>query len=250
MSLAITIQELRREVGRYAGFGADPAAFDPASALMVDDSIRNGLREFYFGFVDGQPHSWSFLKVFHTVPLSAGIAQYDVPAEFVRMASNLTIDGEDYPCREVPEDVVRTSGQKTTETGIPKYFAVLPNGSGGVDCQPLHKLQFYPVPNKVMTASFWYMRDPVIDFSGCNLFGGAAHAKTILQCCLAQAEITMNVESMGQGAGFHTSKAREMMVASIDADRRLQGLPDLQRQTAQQQGQSPRQQGQTSQQQG
>jgi hypothetical protein len=236
MSLAITIQELRREVGRYAGFGSDPVAFDPSSAMMVDDSIRNGLREFYFGFVDGQPHIWSFLKAYHTLPLDSGVAQYDLPASFVRMASNITISGEDYPCREVTEDVVRTAGQRTVETGTPKYVAILPNGSGGVDCQPLHKLQFYPVPDKVMVASFWYMRDPAIDFSGCNLFGGAAHAKTILQCCLAQAEITMNVESMGQGTGFHTSKARELLSASIDADRRLLGLPDLQRQMAPQQG--------------
>lgn len=228
MSLKMTVAELRRELGRYLGVGSGPDEFESKAALAIDDAIRNGLREFYFPFVDGEPHNWSFLSSLVNLSLVNAQASYELPADFLRVSSVVTIDGKEYPCRQITESAIRTMGQQSQESGVPLYYAIVPDGHDSG--RPKHKIRFYPVPDESMTASLWVLSDPLFDLDSDDVPGGAVHARAMLQCCLAAAEQSLNIETVGPGGGLHTAKASVMLLSSIDADRRLQGLDPLPRQ--------------------
>lgn len=229
MSLAITVQELRREVARYLGYGP-VSGLDSRQTDNVNDVVRKGVREFYFGYQDGEPHDWSFLRKHLPLELSSGQFEYDLPADFIRITHRPTISGTDYPLRLLPESLIRSQRQQGSESGDPLYVAIVPNGNESGTGRPLNKLQVYPVPDEVKTLDLWYLHDPGLDMAATsNLLGSAAYAQAISFCCLSQAEQMFNVESLGSASGFYTTQARMAKMVAVDQDRSMQGLPPVDR---------------------
>lgn len=220
MSMQLMKAEARREVARYLGFGD---VMSSTEAAVIDDAVLNGLREFYFHHFGGGGHDWSFLTKRGTVAFEAAVDDYELPGDFLRLSSVVTIAGAEFPCSQITESAMRMLGHRESESGTPIYFAIVP--SEVIDGRQRYSLQFFPVPAAEGQAVFRYLFDPLVDPDVVVLPGGPVHAKTILQCMLAQAERSMNLESVAPTGGPHQIKAEAMLMASIDADRRLQGLP-------------------------
>lgn len=222
MSLGITYAEIRRHVGRLLGFGADPDAFDSNGVLAVDDAIRAGLRDFYFPSANGSPYEWSFLRKLNATTFVTGTREYSLPADFVRVASALTVSGDSYPLRQVNDSELRSMSQAIAESGDPLYFAVIPNETQIALGVTAYKLTFYPAPAVTDVVEFWYSFSPTVDLASGGPLGGVNHGRTIIECCLAQAEMMQNLESIPQGGGLHIQKAEFLLNLSIESDRSLQ----------------------------
>lgn len=63
-SLAVTINQLRSELGRYYGFGRTYASMTASQQADVDATIDRGLRQFFAPPIlqDGTSHVWSFMR--------------------------------------------------------------------------------------------------------------------------------------------------------------------------------------------
>jgi hypothetical protein len=239
MSLGITYAEIRRNVGRLLGFGADPDTFDPSSVLAVDDAIRAGLRDFYWPSVNGAPYDWSFLRKTATISLVSGTATYALPSDFVRISSALTVAGGNYPLSQISSSGLRTLGHTASESGDPVYFAISIDGTNLLLGDTRYQLGLYPVPDASSVLTYGYVFSPTVNLNTGSPLGGVNHSAAIVECCLARAELAMNLESLNQTGGIHLGRAERMLAISIESDRNLQSTssPVSQTQQSIQQGQ-------------
>lgn len=226
-NVQLSYSEIRRNVGRLLGFGSDPDTFDASSVLATDDAIRSGLRDFYWPSVNGAPYEWSFLRKLISITLSASSRQYSLPVNFVRLASAITIDGEDYPLRQISESAIRSMSQSNPESGNPVYFAIVPDETAIASGDTAYKLSFYPVPDDSSSVvQFWYAFSPMIDLTAGGPLGGVNYSSAVIECCLARAELAMNLESLNQTGGIHIVRAERSLSMAIESDRNLQaGIP-------------------------
>jgi hypothetical protein len=222
MSLGITFAEVRRHVGRLLGFGADPDSYDSNAILAVDDAIRAGLRDFYFPSINGAPYEWSFLRKLGSITFVSGTAAYTMPSGFVRMASRMVVSGDSFPLRQLSDGDIRSMSQALSESGDPLYFAIVPDEALIATGVTAYKATFYPVPNTTDTVRFWHTFSPTVDLDTGGPIGGVNHGRAIIQCCLAQAEIMLNLESIPETGGLHISKAEQLLSLAIESDRDLQ----------------------------
>ena len=96
----------------------------------------------------------------------------------------------------------------------PKLAAIRPISSDGSNGQRF-QLMLYPKPDKAYTLSYRYHALPgKIDSSYPYPKGGAAHAETILESCLAVAEARMD-----NNAGIHAAAFQNRLNASIAYDK-------------------------------
>ena len=220
--LRVTYDEIRRHVGRFLGFGSIPDAFEASQSLAVEDTIRQGLRDVYFPSINGAPYEWSFLKRYTELQFSGGNT-FALPTSFVRLASQVTVPGLGYPLRQVSESALRSMAIDSTESGAPVYYALSADGDALQLGVTLYQMRLFPVPPAASGhAEFWYHTSPEIDLDEGGPLGGIDLAATIIECCLARAELAQNVESLGQGGGVHLARSQEMLRRSIEADRVLQ----------------------------
>lgn len=220
--LRVTYDEIRRHVGRFLGFGSSPDAFEASQSLAVEDTIRQGLRDVYFPSINGAPYEWSFLKRYTELQFSGG-GTFALPTSFVRLASQVTVPGLGYPLRQVSESALRSMAIDSSETGPPIYYALSADGDALQLGVTLYRMRLFPVPPADSGyAEFWYHTSPEIDLDEGGPLGGIDLAATIVECCLARAELAQNVESLGQGGGVHLARSQEMLRRSIEADRALQ----------------------------
>lgn len=220
--LRVTYDEIRRHVGRFLGFGSIPDAFEASQSLAVEDTIRQGLRDVYFPSINGAPYEWSFLKRYTELQFSGGNT-FALPTSFVRLASQVTVPGLGYPLRQVSESALRSMAIDSTESGAPVYYALSADGDALQLGVTLYQMRLFPVPPADSGhAEFWYHTSPEIDLDEGGPLGGIDLAATIIECCLARAELAQNVESLGQGGGVHLARSQEMLRRSIEADRVLQ----------------------------
>lgn len=234
MSLVLTYAEIRRAVGRLLGFGADPAAFDPSAILAVDDAMRAGLRDFYWPSINGAPYDWSFLRKSATFSLLNATPAYSFPTDFARLSSAITIAGSSFRLRQVSSSVIRTMGAAASESGSPVYFSVSIDGAAIAAGNTRYVATLFPVPNASATLTYGYIFSPSVDFTTGGPLGGDNHASAIIECCLARAELSMNLESLQQTGGIHISRSAQLLSLAIESDRDLQAEVSPVSQTMQQ----------------
>lgn len=214
--LTITYAEIRRRLGRYLGLGTDPTSWEASEVTAVDDAIKKGLRCFYFPEGE-QPHSWSFLRKPVSVALAAGVAWYDLPADFVALESVFSVDDGSVAIEQIDALLLRVKIANEGATGSPLQCSVRSNaGSTG------YQVGLYPVPSAVASVECWYIHDPSgISSDIQSPKGGADHSETIAAACLAAAEMELKPESIGEGGGMQYQLFQAKLAQSIARDIRL-----------------------------
>jgi hypothetical protein len=219
MTLAVTYDKLRREVGRFLGYGRTTASWSSTQTEDVADILESGLRRFYFPLVsagEGQQglHRWSFLQPLATLEVSSGTRAYDLPEDFAGGLECFTFAaGSDLAkTYRAEEEKVRSLHAKADLNGPPRYFAIRPKVSvDGVATR--YEVIFYPVPDATYTLSYRYAVEPgSLDAANSMPLGGAVHGETILEACLAAAE------KLNDEEGLHSKRFAERMSASIQMD--------------------------------
>ena len=221
-SLAVDVKQLRIKVAHLLGFGRDYDALSDSQKDWVKDCIHSGLRRFYWPEPDasGVSHSWSFMKPIKTLTMVAGQWQYDMPGEFASIegAITSTSTSTNYP-------VIRLTGQQsiremrqtqTGATGHPTAAALEWLEHEGVTGQRA-QLSFFPTPDAAYEVEYQMvvLAEALTDVRRFP-YGGAVHAETIVESCLAVAESRFNGT-----IGVHAAEFQKRLAVSISQDSQL-----------------------------
>lgn len=221
MSLALTYNEIRREVGRFLGFTADYANWPSDDATTVADAIRRGSRRFYFHapvqigeqLVAG--HHWSFLEKELDVTLTASVFN-NLPSDFLRMSEPPTIDGGEYPLEEVSESKIRDLQNDSDGIGDPVYYAIKRNDAAS---DLAYRIMLYPTPTAGQVLSGWYTFDPPEIGASQEPIVPSIHAECFLESILAAADEMMNYET--GAAGQHQQRFQSLLSAAVLHDQTI-----------------------------
>lgn len=221
--------DIAGDVGVYLGWGPGEKngglAWDDEQQKRIDRYMKSGLRSFYFPApIDGVMYEWSFLKPIATLTLVESVDTVALPDDFGGFESVITIQPSGteirapWTIRLTLEAAVRASyAECPTTTGRPLQAALVAEKGVSLSKSSRQHLRFWPLPDTDYEVQFqYYLLPDYYDGSKPYAYGGAAHAETILESCLAQAEL--KGDDMGDGP--HAMKFKERLAASISMDRK------------------------------
>tara|TARA_R100001129_G_scaffold185658_1_gene174567 strand:+ start:700 stop:1404 length:705 start_codon:yes stop_codon:yes gene_type:complete len=217
-SLKITYDELRREIGRFLGYSRTPGDWDSTETSDVSDVIRGGLRSFYFP--SDISHRWTFLCPTVTLSISAGTRAYNLPADFIQMASPVTFSLNDKKgiLSQVEPEELRAAESSASLSDTPRYFAI----QARAQASDAYEILMYPTPDAALTIKYSYEQLPA-DLSSSNQYhlGSAAHSELLLASCLMIADKMINKESLDPSGGLYMARYVALLKSSIDLDNKL-----------------------------
>lgn len=222
-SLSVDRDYLERMIGRKMDFGPHSGAWTTGQYEQVKEALRQGLRQFYQPPVlpnEKAPHEWSFLRPLCTLTTEDAKNTYDLPESFAHLLGPLTyVPGTAMypPVIEISEHQIRIWQQSTTATGQPTHVAILPKpldeGTGGTRYEAL----LWPTPDSAYGLNYRCALNPDLLAAGNSFpFGGQPHAQTVLESCLAAAEVVGGMKSRE-----HYQRFLVCLQASIGHDRRV-----------------------------
>ncbi len=228
-TLTINRVSLEGKVGIFLGWGAGDENGDRAwstrQAREVRDCVESGLRRFYYpspALTKGESISWSFLHPFVDLELLQGNRHVMLPGNFggvdtgeiqVTDATSLMF----MPIRiEGAGKLDALYATLTSPTGRPQVAAIVPLKGITHDRGQQFQLYIFPVPDAVYTLRMQYYFLPNYpDGTEAFAYGGAEHAETLLESCLAVAE-----ERRDNQPGVHLQAFQRQLLASIQMDRK------------------------------
>lgn len=227
-SLALAYQDLTSDVGSFLGFGRgtspDPAWTDFQSE-RINSIVKSGLRQFYFPSVlpnETSVYDWSFLRPVTTLAFANGASTVRLPDDFGGIEGVVTVNP--------------TSQQRTPwylriglESAVREQYARVPNSSGPpqmIAIQPLRgvtdkrssreQLFIWPLADRDYELEVaYYLIPEALNGTLPYAYGGAQHAETLLESCLAIAE-----QRLDDTIGVHSMKFMDRLAASVAADRK------------------------------
>ena len=231
-NLSVNRAELLREVGRFLGWNRDPAQWSVNQTTDGNDIVNKGLRQFYQPPLlpnERTSHDWSFLKPIGRITTVPGVWKYQLPDDFIGVDGSLTFESDESSARviEVTHDArIRRLRQWESNdagtTGTPYLASPFPLASDGTDGQRW-EMWFYPTPDEVYEIAFRYHSSPMqITSSKPYPLGGQPHSETLIESCLAAAELKMEDQK-----GVHWEEFMQRLMASVAHDRRATGPHSL-----------------------
>jgi hypothetical protein len=213
---------LKSAVTRYLGMDSYDE-LDADSQAVVDGIINSGLRRFYYPpklKYDKTSHEWSFLKPVESITTVADTGDYNLPSDYAGIEGSITFKSETVypPIAIIGEGQIRHYRQTYTSTGRPKFAAVRPKSSDGASEQQF-ELMLWPTPDDDYELEFsMNLQLDTLSDANPHPYGGAVHAETIIQSCLAVAEVREEDITGPQWEVF-----MERLEASIQHDKRTSG---------------------------
>ena len=220
-TLSLTYADIRKEIGWFLFGERTSSNWTSDEGSQIDDIVKSGLRNFYHPApTQTAPtgHKWTFLEPTTTLSTVANTSDYTLSADFGGLIGQMTYSADDsrwFPIEITGEHRIRVLRQRDYSdlSSDPKLAAIRPISSSGANGQRF-QLMLYPKPDKAYTLSYRYHALPgKIDASYPYPKGGAAHAETILESCLAIAEARMD-----NNAGIHAAAFQNRLNASIVYD--------------------------------
>jgi hypothetical protein len=234
-NLQLVANDLYNGVAHYLGYGeeADPlgtlALWDADQLADVKRTVNAGYRQFLYPPPvddDKEPYEWSFLTPFSQLTFTAGSQFIALPLDFggfvlgaVLQSSGTPDDFQHQRLEVISQERFEAIGGSTSLTsGTINYITVVRPEQSGVG-ESFYNLGVYPVPASDSVVRFRYMREPLmLDDTQTIPYGGDRHSETLMQSCLAAAELTMDDEH-----GIHWERFLHRLRFSIKIDKRENG---------------------------
>lgn len=227
-TLALKFSDLQSEVGLFLGWGRGEDAGDRAWSSQEEASlvsiVRSGLRQFYFPpVIEGSAtaYDWSFLKPFASLSLASGDQTLTLPDDFGGIEGRITVSTTS---SSIPDDVPLLNegllnkwySQTPDATGRPKAAALQPVKGTHPQHGQRWNLFVFPEADAAYTLEFaYYLLPNCLTGDWPYAYGGASHAETLLESCLAIAE-----QRLDDSMSVHSAKFQERLRASIAQDRK------------------------------
>ncbi len=226
-TLGMQWQELQARIGSFLGWNRGALYGDVAwtnkQQFELDGITQSGLRQFYFACQEsGAPIDWSFLRPTGTFTLGSGQSIIVMPDDFggtegqcTLLTSGTTAQPWKIEWRNEGELRSRYSIYPTM-TGPPQYVSQVPIKGGEPTKGQRFELLFFPLADQAYQIQVpYYVNPDIISATFPYPYGGAQHAETILESCLAIAEQRLDDQST-----VHAQKYAERLMASLAIDRR------------------------------
>lgn len=221
-TLTLKYTDLLQAVGWFLGYGRDDTAFSAGQTAECDDIIQSGYRQFLIPepLNDRDPgHVWSFLSPKTTLSLVAGTVDYDLPDNFDGLVGAMAVNeaGLYVPIQPTGEGRIRMWRSQRDITGRPKFVAIRPKAYTGATESQRFEALIWPEPDASYTLDYRYnVLQNALTSDNPYPLGGAAHAQTLRESCLACAEMEKDEEPDGP----HQRAWRRRLAASIKHDQR------------------------------
>lgn len=236
------VRDLMNGVGHYLGYNveSDPLAatltfWDADQLADVKRAVNGGYRQFLYPPTieeDKKPYEWTFLTPAAQVVLASGVQTSDLPTDYGGVLFGAVLRGtgllETFQHQRLEvisqERFEALTGNVDITSGpTVKYVAALRPVQTGTT-EALYKLAAYPTPSDGAIITFRYMREPLmLDATQTIPWGGDRHSETIMQSCLAVAELFQDDEH-----GVHWERFLHRLRFSIAIDERERQASDSQ----------------------
>ena len=227
------VRDLMNGVGHYLGYNVetDPlgtlAFWDADQLADIKRSVNGGYRGFLYPPAieeDKKPYEWSFLSPSGALAFLVGVQKVDLPLDFGGALFGATLDLENRRLQVISEDRFNAlTGGVSSTTGERQYVSALRPVQFGASEVPW-ELGVYPTPTVDRIVRFRYMREPLmLDDTEEIPWGGDKHSETIMQSCLAVAELFQDDEH-----GVHWERFLHRLRYSIAIDERERETLELQ----------------------
>lgn len=196
-TLNVTYNDLLRECGLVAGYGANPALYDHEQRSTAEYVVRRAYQRFL------KAHVWKFmLNEVDIGSVNQGNSLIEVTSTFTGQtfdnfvyADGLFENKRAFRVPIVPLERIRAIEAKYTTTsqpiGAPKYIAFVAQHPDQISQPDVHRWLSYvfPTPDRdySLAARILQMPPPMSEGQPYPI-GGALHGETIAQCVRAQAE--------------------------------------------------------------
>lgn len=224
-TLALQKRDYESEVGDFMGWGRGEHGGDedwPADKVIkIQMDVKSGLRRFYYC-----SHPWSFLNPMAETILASGTTSTVLPDDFGGIdggtKATLLNSNQTY-IRPLwftgPQRVTQAEAELSESTGCPRIIAIRPVKGMASGKMQRWELAYFPETDQAYTLAFPYFVTPdyLLDVTQPFAYGGVEHHETILESCLAVAEMRRD-----NNAGVHAMEFQRLLAMSIAIDRRKQ----------------------------
>lgn len=228
-TLAQSYTDLQADVGYLLGWGRGAArgdlAFSARQQATIDDCIKSGLRQFYYPPpLPGErtSYDWSFLKPTASLQLRPGLQVIPLPDDYGGFDGQVVIVPTGNTCQPWPiewENEGRLRQRYACSPGLvapPRYVAIQWLKGTTSQAGQRAQLYFFPTADKLYTVTVpYYVNPDCLSATAPYAYGGAQHAETITESCLAIAE-----ERVDDDRSVHAAKFLERLAASVAMDRK------------------------------
>jgi hypothetical protein len=215
-TLALTFDELIEDTAEFLGMDPENAG----DLARLTKLVKAGVHRFYYPQAPNMTgtYEWTFLQPVASLTLAEDAQTLELPDDFGGLSGKVTVSTSSasyFPLEVRNEGQVREAYSKNpTASGRPLWVSEQVIKGTEKTRGQRYRLFFYPaadddyvleVPYKITANALTGDRP--------YCYGGAIHAETIRESCLAVAEQTMDTQ-----IGIHTQLFNQRLVASIGLD--------------------------------
>lgn len=215
-TLAMTYDEIRQRIGKDYGYRTVIEDWSDAEKEDIEFCVKDGCNLFY----TQSGHEWSFLEPFASITIADGETELELPWDFGFLVDNyLYFDDSIGRTMRIVNDgrILQYRQNNNNTTGRPMYGAIVVESKPGVLFGQRSKLIWWPESDQDYTGKIRYSVIPgALAPISPTPYGGAAHAGTLMQACLAAKE-----RREGNPMGPHNQTYIQMLDASKAYDRKL-----------------------------
>lgn len=221
-TLALDFPKLQSKIGDFLGYGRGVTFLDPEwdtrQVNDILDVIESAQRRFYQPATN-PPYRWSFLRPMAAMTLAEGAQTIELPDDFAGVEGRIAMT-DDAQSLFIPIDfqgegaIQQMYSSHPTMTGRPLAACVRPLRGTAAQRSQRYELFVFPTSDAAYTLHFQYYLAPnAITITRPFAYGGAEHAETMLEACLAVAE-----ERRDDMQGVHAAAFMARLQASIALD--------------------------------
>jgi hypothetical protein len=217
-ALSLNFMDLRREAGKFLGYGADPANYSVAETADLAGLIDSAYRTVLFPPVlpgEAVPHRWSFLRPLATFTTVGGTEDYDLPDEFEGFAGPIrSADQSFYAEIQITSVDNILALRQALSGGLPSLAAIKPRYTNG-QTTGRWTLMLWPNPAGAYGLTYRYNLAPrPISEAEPYPLGGVGFGEMLMEAVLSLCE-----ERKDDAPGIHRQKFLERLVSEIQHDR-------------------------------
>lgn len=222
-TLTIPKKELEAQVGLFLGYGRgeqyNEKAWNDKQLGIIDQCVRSGLRQFYYPPpVGGRKYTWAFLSPVATLTLPSAGTTVELPDDFGSLVGdvvNVTTGSRRTGLKVPISALVRQYSQASPDqVGEPQYAILEPVRGTTAKQSSRWQIRLWPIADQEFTLRFRYNIAPdSLTGDRPYAYGGAPHAETLIESCLAIAE-----ERFDNEHDVHRTKWQERLAASVAYD--------------------------------
>lgn len=229
-TLALDFGKLKSKIGDFLGYGrgvdyGDPE-WDARQLNDILDVVESAQRRFYFPATQ-PPYRWSFMRPMAALTLAEDASTIPLPDDFAGVEGRIAMT-DSSQSMFIPVDfqgegaIQQMYSSHPAFTGRPLAVAVRPTRGVGTQRSQRYELYVFPTADADYVLHFQYYLVPdAINTHRPFAYGGAEHAETMLEACLAVAEERRDNQPSTHAAAF---QARLLASIALDMSKKPQQL--------------------------